>query len=132
MNEILRFQPLPSLIQWLEGMKQHYRNITKKCDRLRTKLLTLCETQGVSLDDQSHQDFQQVLACTYIVKIIHECHCVEQIMVSETPTVLQDLPENSFHRLFWEQQFEAAKQKDTHTMHWHPLMIRWCLYLRHK
>ena len=53
-------------------------------------------------------------------------------MVSETPSVLQDLPENSFSRLFWEQQFEAAKLKDARTMHWHPLMIRWCLYLRHK
>ena len=49
-------------------------------------------------------------------------------MVSETPSVLQDL-ENLFSRLFWEQQFEAAKLKDAHTMRWHPLMIRWCLYL---
>ena len=66
MNVILRFQPLPSLIQRLEGMKQHCRNVTKKCDRLRTKLLYLCEMQGVSLDDQSHQDFQEVLACAYM------------------------------------------------------------------
>ena len=66
MNVILRFQPLPSLIQRLEGTKQHCRNITKKCDRLRTKLLYSCETQGVSLDDQSHQDFHEVLACAYM------------------------------------------------------------------
>ena len=80
MKEIFRFQPLPSLIQRLEGMKQHCRNVTKKCDRLRTKLLNLCETQGVSLDDQSHQDFQEVLALVPIcvVMIIHQCHCVNR------------------------------------------------------
>ena len=50
-------------------------------------------------------------------------------MVSETPKVLQGLPENSFHCLFWEQKFRAAKQKEARTMHWHPLMIHWCLYV---
>lgn len=50
-------------------------------------------------------------------------------MVSEAPDVLKDLPANSFQRIFWEQQLEASKQKDSRTMRWHPLMIRWCLYL---
>lgn len=102
---MLRFQPLPNLIQQLEHMKQQCQNVTNKCGRLRSKLLNMSETQGVSLDDQSHQDFQQ-------------------IMDSETPTVLKDLPENSFRHIFWEQRLEATKQKDARTMRWHPLMIR--------
>ena len=33
---------------------------------------------------------------------------------------------------FWEQQLNAASCKDARGMRWHPLMIRWCLYLRHQ
>ena len=53
-------------------------------------------------------------------------------MISESPSILKDLPDNSFQCIFWEQQLQAAKQKDSCSMRWHPLMIRWCLYLQHK
>lgn len=35
-----------------------------------------------------------------------------------------------FARIFWQQQAEAAK-KDPRGMRWHPLMIKWCVYLRY-
>ena len=47
-------------------------------------------------------------------------------------TVLEAFCPNSFQRVFWEQQLDAASLKDTRGMRWHPLMIRWCLYLRHQ
>ena len=37
----------------------------------------------------------------------------------------------SFQRVFWEQQQQATRVKSTCGMRWDPLMIRWCLYLRH-
>ena len=55
-----------------------------------------------------------------------------QIMTTHTPDIVKQFPSDSFQRLFWEQQYEAVKQKDPRTMRWHPLMIKWCLYLRHK
>ena len=36
-----------------------------------------------------------------------------------------------YYRLFWEQQQKACSLKDRRSMKWDPLMIRWCLYLRH-
>ena len=45
---------------------------------------------------------------------------------------IEDLPSDSFKRIFWEQQVEAASKKDSRSMRWHPLMIRWCLHLRHR
>ena len=38
---------------------------------------------------------------------------------------------NSFKRLFWEQQRNALQVKDSKSIKWHRLMIKWCLYLRH-
>ena len=43
---------------------------------------------------------------------------------------MEALPDDSFQRVFWEQQKEAMTKKKT-SMRWHPLMIKWCLYLRH-
>lgn len=37
----------------------------------------------------------------------------------------------SFGRVFWEQQKKATKVKARSAMRWDPLMIRWCIYLRH-
>ena len=39
-------------------------------------------------------------------------------------------PEGSFQQIFWDQQKQAMKQKDMRGIRWHPLMIRFCLYLR--
>ena len=38
---------------------------------------------------------------------------------------------DSFQYLFWNQQFKASSLKDSRSMKWHPLFIKWCLYLRH-
>ena len=59
-------------------------------------------------------------------------------------------PDDSFPRLFWKQQLQAAQLKNAKSMRWHPFMIRleeivsitlkiannnnynrWCLYLHH-
>ena len=41
-------------------------------------------------------------------------------------------PEDSFLRLFWKQQVQAANENEYCKMRWHPMMIRWCLYLNSK
>lgn len=37
---------------------------------------------------------------------------------------------DSFQKIFWEQQQKAASLPSKN-MRWHPLMIKWCLYLKH-
>ena len=39
---------------------------------------------------------------------------------------------NSVQRLFWEQQLKSESVKSPSGMRWHPMIIRWCIYLRHK
>ena len=40
-------------------------------------------------------------------------------------------PEDTFQHIFWKQQEEAARIKKASSMWWHPLIIKWCLYLQH-
>ena len=38
-------------------------------------------------------------------------------------------PDNCFQKLFWMQQQKVSALKTARSMQWHPLMIKWCLYL---
>ena len=70
-------------------------------------------------------------------------------LVSELDDVVQEEPQDSFKRIFWEQQVrennfsihismhtcishdmqkQTSKVKGPGGMHWHPLILRWCLY----
>ena len=51
------------------------------------------------------------------------------IMKENTDTIRSAYPENSFPRLFWEEQLKAAC-KDPRQVRWHPTLIRWCLNLK--
>ena len=63
-----------------------------------------------------------------------ECNAYIKDIVSlpESAKHLESLPEDSFEHIFWQQQIEAASQHSSRHMRWHPLMIRFCLSLRHK
>jgi len=40
-------------------------------------------------------------------------------------------PEGSFQQIFLNQQTKAASLKSSFSMRWHPLYIKWSLYLKH-
>ena len=54
-----------------------------------------------------------------------------EIVREKSPFIASRYEEGSFARVFWDAQQKAASVKNTKSMRWHPLMIRWCLYLRH-
>ena len=96
-------------------LKDRMTNIrrTKKClqlkiNGLKAKLAARVENESVMLDEETAADFQQII----------------DIKMSTSY-----LPE-SFRSLFWQQQKEALQSKNK-GRRWHPLIIRWCLYLRH-
>ena len=80
--------------------------------RLQAKIAEITSSHGVSLDEEEMSDF-----------------C--QIVKEEDEKVKQEYPEGSFQRIFWEQQKEAAKRSGC-GIRWHPIMIRWCIYLKHQ
>jgi len=52
-------------------------------------------------------------------------------MTQNTQSVSDTLPSESFTRIFWDNQKQVASLKDARQMRWDPIMVRWCLYLRH-
>ena len=80
--------------------------------RLQKKLQELIEERGVYLDDSLDRDLKQILVDT--TEEVHQCYQPQ-----------------SFQHIFWEQQRKACSLSDKRSMRWHPLMIKWSLYLRH-
>lgn len=52
------------------------------------------------------------------------------IMDEKSQDIYSMYPEGTFSRLFWKEQFRAAKAGDPRQVRWHPLIIRWCLNLK--
>ena len=70
------------------------------------------EKNGVDLDADSHGD---------ILKMVEDC----------TGEALKKHPPDSFQHVFWQQQLHCARKKDQRQRRWHPLMIKWALYVQH-
>lgn len=80
--------------------------------RLQTKISDIIAKRGLSLDEDTADDLTKI---------------VEQ----EDGVVKKSFSENSFQSIFWEQQKQAS-QRSSKGMRWHPLFIKWCIYLRHQ
>ena len=78
----------------------------------KEKLRERIEVEGQQMDEETSSD-------------------LKQIMDENNNQIEAQYPKDSFMYLFWRQQREAVAKKDLRGMRWHPLMIRWCLYLRH-
>lgn len=74
------------------------------------------------------------------IKRMFESECIEsnysddfcQLMKTYSPAVEKAYKKDSFQFLFWKQQFNALKTANPRSLRWHPLIIKWCLFLHHK
>lgn len=107
-----RYLTTPEKVNRLSSLHGLYTSTKKQLDRLKQKVAAIADQHG-NVMEQHHDDFLS-------------------IMEGEGKSVFTELPENSFKRIFWQQQFEAASRQDKRGMRWHPLMVKWCLYLRHQ
>ncbi len=103
----------PEKNERLQELHRQHRITQKQLHRLQVKVEKLIEEKGVCLDEPLTTDLQQVI-------------------VDEEQQMVRRFPEGSFQHIFWQQQKQAAVRPDKRGIRWHPLMIRWCLYLRHQ
>ena len=96
----------------LQRMHSELRCTKLQKKRLKQKLEEAIEKDGVVVDPATHDDLQTIVA-------------------DNEAELATKHPDNSFQYIFWKQQEEAARMKNASSMRWHPLMIKWCLYLRH-
>uniref|UniRef100_A0A1X7UPQ6 Uncharacterized protein n=1 Tax=Amphimedon queenslandica TaxID=400682 RepID=A0A1X7UPQ6_AMPQE len=105
-----RYLPSPEKTKRLHDKQQENRSLKKRINNLEEKIAKITDKEGVDMDDETSHDIYQ--------------------MVQDEQSVIEKLPDDSFQSIFWRQQREAA-EKHPKAMRWHPLMIQWCLYLRH-
>ena len=84
----------------------------QEISRIQEKLDHALEPRGVSIGEDLHENLKANVD-------------------DKSPFVAENYPEHSFARMFWESQKKALSLSNPKTMKWDPLMIRWCLYLRH-
>ena len=93
----------------LKSIKRKYNNTTKKLAYIRNKIKYLIKKDGITLDESTHDDLRNTLL--------------------EKNTAIKG---NAFQKIFWSQQLQASRLKNSKQMKWHPLLIKWALYLRHQ
>lgn len=108
-----RYLSTPEKDQRLQELHTQYRCSAKKAKRLEEKLKAMIEEKGEVVDEGLNSDLKQIM---------HDC----------SEKVSNEHPEGSLLQVFWEQQLKATSCADKRQMRWHPVMVKWCLYLRHQ
>ena len=107
-----RFLSSPEKVDRLHRLHQENRMAKQQFERMKQRIRQLGEQDGILLDEMTHTD-------------------LKTIMQENAKEVADSFPAKSIQQLFWEQQQQAASVSDSRSMRWHPLMIKWCIYLRH-
>lgn len=106
-----RYLSTPEKKGKLKKLQARAYTAEKEIQRLREKIEQSSEQNGVQVQHSLNEDLLT-------------------IMTENNSQIEKHFPVGSFRRLFWEQQFQAAKARDARQMRWHPCMIRWCLNLK--
>ena len=96
----------------MKRLHSQCKMLKQEISRIQEKLDHALESRGVSIGEDLHEN-------------------LKAIVDDKSPFVAENYPEHSFARMFWESQKKALSLSNPKTMKWDPLMIRWCLYLRH-
>ena len=99
----------------MKAMCKDNRALEMKMKRLEAKLASVFESDGVALDETTSN---------YMERMIEE----------HDNGIMRETEEGSFQHIFWQQQKKTLKRDGVNKkgIRWHPLIIRWCLYLRHQ
>ena len=103
---------VPEMKMRLNNLHQSLRSSQNKVKMLESKLKRELHNRSISINDKElNEDLVNIMKEESSRKIMLEA--------------------GSFKRVFWEQQEKALSLNCIKSMRWDPLMIRFCLYLRH-
>lgn len=107
-----RFCSTPEKTERLRKLHHTVCLQNKVLQRLKDRLDMHIASQGVIVEDPIHND-------------------LVTIMKKQSESVLSQYGEESFQGIFWSQQLKATAATTASGRRWHPLIIKWCLYLHH-
>lgn len=96
------------------GLRDVSQQLESELRKLRRGVHTAIKCKGIRLNTIDNNELLNML----------EKHQSE---------VEQSFPdENSLQRVLWEQQCKWTKLANKSSMQWHPMIIKWCLYMKNK
>ena len=96
----------------LSTLHQAVRTAQRQVGRLQARLTEATVAVGEVVAPDTHESLRS-------------------IMTENESSVYKSFPHDSFGRIFWDQQKKAAEVSTSSRMRWHPLIIKWCIHLRH-
>lgn len=108
-----RFLSIAQRDERLKRMHSELRTKIKRLHTLQTAVEELHNSDTISMDDDMGADFKE-------------------LMKKYASTVEHSHKKGSFQSLFWKQQMDAVAKSNLRSVRWHPLIIKWCLYLHHR
>ncbi|XP_053385111.1 uncharacterized protein LOC128550306 [Mercenaria mercenaria] len=101
-------------VQKLKQMRTYTDQLEIEVARLTGKVNGLIQKEGVVLSNTESED-------------------LINIMEMSDKDIKESYPdENSYQRIFWSQQQKYSKLKNKRGMKWHPMIIKWCIFLKSK
>ena len=97
---------------WLRSMHTVIRKQQNQIKSLKDKIERQFQSSGINVDDEANDG---------LIKLLN--------MYEKEAT--KDESDDSFLKIFWMQQLKASTLKNKSSIRWHPLIIRWALYLHH-
>ena len=107
-----RYLTTPEKVQRMAALHSEATTSRRQISRLYARIDNLIEQRSVEVDEDLDK---------HLKDITEQCS-------SQIPELY---PEGSFARSFWESQCKVLSLKNMKSMRWDPIIIRWCLYLRH-
>ena len=99
------------LVDRLQKRSARIRGQSRQISRLKQRLKEDFEVNSITVSEENGVDLTQI--------------------VEQNTSFIDKLPPDSFKRLFWEEQKRALMKSKAQGHRFHPLMIRWSLYLHH-
>lgn len=107
-----RYLTSDDMCERLKRMHQEVVCSRTEVEKLRKHVEMLIEERGTTVEDDLD-------------------HHLTQIIMTKSKEVESMFEEGTFGRVFWDAQKRALSVKKLSAMRWDPVIIRWCLYLRH-
>ncbi len=108
-----RFLDPSQMVERMKNLHSLLRVKDRSLTRLQETIVRAIDSEGVPLCDETSID-------------------MTSLMKKYSSEVLATCGEDSFKSIFWKQQMKATTLKNRKSLRWHPLIIKWCLYLHHR
>ena len=108
-----RYLDTPTRLERMKNLHSLVRKQTRQIKSLEERLNQSMKAAGIRVNESTHDE-------------------LSMLMNKYSKDVTEKNSEDSFQSIFWMQQLKALSAKKKTQIRWHPLIIRWALYLHYK